>query len=118
MLPKQPFVAAERFIQLKRTVFPRSYIDAFKRFSDMIVMPLICLAMVYLGKADVLFAASTFTTAFHRWKEWIEFFESALSMQRMRLFVATHGGPKIVTNDPEYLPYVWADAVMRSRPEA
>jgi hypothetical protein len=34
-------------------------------------------------------------------------------MQRMELQARRVGGPFISTNDPTYMPYVWADAVTR-----
>jgi hypothetical protein len=36
-----------------------------------------------------------------------------LEVQQMFLTTMVHGGPRIVTNDPDYMPYVYADAVFR-----
>ena len=63
--------------------------------------------------SDIMFCLSTFAGAFGAWSEYTEFVELKFTMQRMRLRAMRVGGPFISTNDPTYMPYVWADAVTR-----
>ena len=58
---------------------------------------------------------SAATTAHRVWMEWIEFQELRFKVQRMYLVSTMLGGPFIRTNDPEYEPYVYADAVVRAQ---
>ena len=58
---------------------------------------------------------SAATTAHKAWTEWIEFQELRFKVQRMYLVSTMLGGPFIRTNDPEYEPYVYADAVVRAQ---
>ena len=87
-----------------------------QRLSDMIVMPLITLCIFLAGNGDVFMLMSTAATAYRVWMEWIEYIELRFVMQRMRMRMAQVGGPFIVTNNPKYMPYVWADAVVRRQP--
>jgi len=80
--------------------------------SDMILMPLIALFMFFTS-GDVMMMASSALSAYRAWSEWIEFSELEFTMQRMRLRMAQVRGPFISTNNPKYMPYVWADAVVR-----
>jgi hypothetical protein len=88
--------------------------DWTRRINDMFLMPLIALVSIILDKNDYFFLLSTFMTALRPWREQIEFEELRFEMQKMRIQMAATGGPQIVTNDPTYMPYVWADAVTRS----
>ena len=58
---------------------------------------------------------SAATTAHKAWSEWIEYQDLRFEVQRMYLLTMAVGGPFIRTNDPEYQPYVYADAVVRAR---
>jgi hypothetical protein len=107
-----PFKAADRFIVLRDICIPRTFTAQFQRINDMIVMPLIALFMFFTS-GDLFMAASTAVTAFRVWKEWLEYTELSFTMQLMRLRMAQVKGPFIATNDPKYMPYVWADAVVR-----
>jgi len=86
-----------------------------QRLSDMIIMPLITLFFFFNGGGDMFMLMSTVSTAYRAWMEWIEYSELSFAMQRMRVRMAQVGGPFIVTNNPKYMPYVWADAVVRRR---
>ena len=56
---------------------------------------------------------TTALNTYRAWKDWTEYWTLRLQMQRMYLITMKTGGPHIVTNDSEYLPYVYADAVVR-----
>lgn len=91
---------------------PQSIIAKFQRINEMIIMPLIALFM-FFSSLDLFTLASTGLTAYRVWMEYIEFTDLSFMMQRMRLRMGQVGGPFITTNDPKYMPYVWADAVVR-----
>jgi hypothetical protein len=110
----KPFLAAERYIQLKKRCVPSSWMDWTRRINDMFIMPLIALVSLILDKNDYFFLLSTFMTAARSWRDQVEFEELKFEMQKMRFQMAATGGPRIVTNDPTYMAYVWADAVTRS----
>lgn len=111
-LPKNPFKAAERFIQLREKCIVTSWSMYLQRISDMILMPLIAL-FVGFSTGDYFMLISSGMTAYRLWKESIEFTELQFTMQRMRLRVAELGGPCITTNHPKYMPYVWAHTLVR-----
>jgi len=56
---------------------------------------------------------SSTITVYGAWSEWVKYNNLKLEVQQMFLTMMTHGGPQIVTNDPDYMPYVYADAVFR-----
>jgi len=82
----------------------------------MILMPLITLFLFFTGGGDIFMALSTVATTYRVWMEWMEYTELRFAMQRMRMRMAQVGGPFIATNNPKYMPYVWADAVVRHTP--
>jgi len=110
------FNKAERYIQLRTFFHPSRSVSNLKQISDMIVMPMIAFFMWFVGVGDALFVISSTMTAYDLWKRYNEYMSLEFEMQRMRLRTAVVGGPFIVTNDPNYLPYVWADAVTRTQP--
>jgi hypothetical protein len=109
-MPKTAFQTAERYITLSKTWEATEAYPRIKRINDMILMPLIAFVMW-----DPIFFFTSFMTAWGAWVEYAEFVELNFVMQRMQLEALRRGGPFIVTNDPTYLPYVWADAVTRER---
>ena len=109
-----PFKAADRFIVLRDICIPKTFTAQFQRINDMIVMPLVTLCLFFIGSGDLFMLISTAMTAHRVWTEWVEYTELQFVMQRMRLRSAQAGGPFIVTNNTKYMPYVWADAVVRS----
>ena len=111
--PSSPFEAAERFIQLRRKCAPISWGDSMIRINEMILTPLICIFFVILGRADLMLIISSCISTFRSWSEWIEYQELRILIQQMYLVCMATGGPFIRTNDNEYLPYVFADAVVR-----
>lgn len=56
---------------------------------------------------------SSTMTVYSAWSEWIKYNNLKLDVQQMFLSTMSSGGPQIVTNDPDYMPYVYADAVFR-----
>lgn len=85
------------------------------RLNEMLVAPTIALFLVLSGEGDMLRLIPMATTAYTVWSEWIEFQELRFHVQRLYLVSSLVGGPFIRTNDPEYEPYVYADAVVRAQ---
>lgn len=108
-----PFEIAERFIQLRKICRPLSIAETLTRISDMILMPMIIVFLMILKKSDIFMVVSAVTKAYQSWKTWFEYTDLRFQIQRMYLHTASVGGPFIVTNDPTYMPYVFADAVYR-----
>ena len=112
-LPENPFKTAEQFIQLREKCLPPTWTAQLQRISDMIIMPMITLCLFFIGSGDLFMLCSTAMTAYKVWSEWIEYTDLLFTVQRMRLRAVQLGGPFIVTNDPKYMAYVWADALVR-----
>ena len=118
MLTRDPFVTAERFLQLQNLCAPQSWGDAAIRFNEMLVAPMIAMFCVLTGDRDIFMIVSAGMAAYRTWSEWIEYQEHRFEVQNMYLLTMASGGPQIVTNDPTYMPYVFADAVTRLRTRA
>jgi hypothetical protein len=108
-----PFKVAERYLQLKKVCAPLSTGDTMMRINEMILSPLISLTFLWLKSFDFISFATTAFATYRVWRDWIEYCELRFTMQHMYLTTMATGGPHIVTNDPTYLPYVYADAVVR-----
>lgn len=113
-LSEDPFKTAERFIQVRDKCLPPTWTAQLQRINDMIIMPLVTMCLFFIGSGDMFMLFSMSMTAHKVWVEWMEYTELRFTMQRMRIRAAQVGGPFIVTNNPKYMPYVWADAVVRS----
>ena len=85
------------------------------RMNEMLVAPLIAIFFSFIGKGDLMMILSAATTAHKAWTDWLEYQDLRFKVQRMYLVSAMVGGPFIRTNDPEYEPYVYADAVVRAQ---
>lgn len=85
------------------------------RMNELIVSPIIALCMFLLRRMDFLSGLSACLSAYRAWSDWIEYSALRFQVQEMYLITMRTGGPQIVTNDPTYLPYVYADAVVRQR---
>jgi hypothetical protein len=109
-----PFKVAERYLQLKKVCAPKSMGDTMIRINEMILSPLISLTFLCLDSLDLVSIVTAAFSAYRVWREWLEYCELRFTMQHMYLTTMATGGPQIVTNDPEYLPYVYADAVVRA----
>ena len=107
------FVLAERYIQLKRIYSPKSWGDVAIRINEMILTPLITIFFLFCGKFDILGVASAVFNTHRTWSGFIEYSTLRMWLQRAYLVTMAIGGPFIVTNDPEYFPYVLADALTR-----
>lgn len=110
---KSPFAIAERYIQLRKQYAPQSWGDTMLRLNDLVIGPLITLVFLCFESFDLLSVFSSALSTIRAWKEWTEFWSLRFQMQDMYLTTMKTGGPQIVTNDPTYLPYVYADAVVR-----
>jgi len=108
------FAIAEQYIQLKRKCLPKSWADTILRINEMILTPLITICLFFIGESGILSILPVLVHTYRAWKEWTQFSDLRFKMQKMYLQTLLLGGPFIVTNDPEYLPYVYADAITRS----
>jgi hypothetical protein len=79
----------------------------------MILAPLISIFMFFIRKSDLITLLPTLFTTYRVWTEWLEYQALRFRMQEMFLITMKTGGPFIVTNDSTYMPYVYADAVVR-----
>lgn len=109
-----PFQTAEHYIQLRKKCLPKNWVDTIMRINEMILTPLITIFLFAVGSTDLLSLIPTLFSTFRVWKDWIAFTHLRFEMQGMFLETMRYGGPHIVTNDPEYLPYVYADAAVRA----
>ena len=112
-LPSQPFKTAERYIQLRKICVPISWAEFITRMNDMILMPIISFFLLLIHAEDLMTFAFTMMKSYQVWKEFTEYTDLRFEVQRMFLYSQSVGGPFIVTNDPTYMPYVFADAVYR-----
>jgi len=108
-----PFQVAERYIQLRDKCLPESWGDSVLLFNEMVLGPFITLFLVFMGNRDVFMIIPAITRAYSAWCEWEEYHKLRGAVQEMFLITMKSGGPKITTNDMKYLPYVYADAVVR-----
>lgn len=108
-----PFVVAERYIQLRKVCAPDSWADTVTLFNDMILMPLITLFLLFIGLADPIVIFTTVLKTYQVWKNYCEYTDLRFQVQQMFFICQITGGPFIVTNDTTYMPYVYADAVVR-----
>lgn len=108
-----PFKVAERYINLRTRCLPESWGDTILFFNEMVMGPLVTLFLLFMGSRDVLMVFSAVTRAYSAWRDWEEYHALRSNVQEMFLITMTHGGPQITTNDVKYLPYVFADAVVR-----
>jgi hypothetical protein len=81
--------------------------------SDMILMPIITLFLIFIRMSDPMTVAMTAMKAYQVWSEFTEYTRLRFEVQNMFLYCQSVGGPFIVTNDPTYMPYVFADAIYR-----
>lgn len=112
-MSSNPFQVAERYINLKQRCVPESWGDTILYFNEMVLGPVITLFLLFMGSRDVLMVFSAITRAYSAWSDWEEYHALRSVVQEMLLTMMLNGGPKITTNDIKYLPYVFADAVVR-----
>ena len=109
----EPFQVAERYITLKKRCAPESWGDMVLYFNEMVLGPLVAVFLAFMGSQDFLMLFSAITRSYSAWNDWEEYHSLRSEVQGMFLTMMLHGGPKITTNDTTYLPYVFADAVVR-----
>ena len=112
-MQSSPFQLAERYIQLRKLCVSQTWGDTVMRFNEMIIAPIMTLFFVFARDRDLFATASSAIAVYRAWSEWIEYHDVRLKVQMMFLKMMAYGGPHIVTNDPDYMPYVYADAVIR-----
>ena len=100
-------------MQLRKKCAPRSIAERLTLISDMIIIPMITLFLFILNMENLMGVATTAFKTFFVWRDWIEYNDLRLEVQRMFFHTMAVGGPFISTNDPAYMPYVFAEAVYR-----
>lgn len=108
-----PFATAEKYIQLRKVWSPKSMGDYMMRINELIITPLITIFLIFLDQTDFIGVISALLSTGRAWMEYIQYQTLRFDMQMMYLQTMKLGGPFIVTNDTDYLPYVYADAVVR-----
>lgn len=112
----EPFQIAERYIELRKKWGAQSWVETLLRVNETVVTPIISLFMVFIRKSDLFGFISAGSMVVKAWMEFIEYWDLRFKLQDMVLRTMMGGGPFIVTNDPDYMPYVWADGAMRTQP--
>lgn len=114
MPPETPFTIAESYIQLRTKCVPKTWADTVLRINELLVAPLLCLFLLFTGGLDIFTGFSSLSRIYESWTDWIAYNNLRFVVQTMFLKTMAMGGPFIRTNDPTYMPYVFADAVMRT----
>lgn len=112
-MPETPFTIAETYIQLRKKCVPTTWADTVLRFNELVVAPIVLLFFLFSGTLDIFMAFSSLSKLYESWTDWIAYNNLRFVVQTMFLKTMLAGGPFIRTNDPTYMPYVFADAVMR-----
>lgn len=107
------FQTAERYIELRKKCVSPAWVDTIMRFNEMVLAPIVTLFFIFTGDRDMFSVLSSTMTIYTAWSEWLEYDDLRFKVQKMFLQTMASGGPYIVTNDPQYMPYVYADAVFR-----
>lgn len=107
------FATAERYIQLRRKYAPKSWADTIVRINELILTPLITIFYILLDGSDFMTVVPAIYNTYNSWVGFLEYSELRYWLQLTYMKTMLLGGPFITTNDPEYLPYVYADAVTR-----
>ena len=106
---KRYFVEADEFIELAKTFAETSWWTML----DM-VFPVIGLVHCVMAKSlpDIFFFLNVYKSM-KLWIQWFRYRELKHQINEWREIVNAVGGPYISTNDPTYLPYVFADGMQR-----
>lgn len=83
------------------------------RINELIITPLITIFFILIEEIDFIGVISALFSTVRAWMDYMKFCTLRFDMQMMYLQTMRMGGPFISTNDPDYLPYVYADAVVR-----
>ena len=108
------FEIAESYIQLRTKCVPKTWADTVLRINELLVAPLVMLFLLFTGSLDIFMAFSSLSKLYEAWTDWIAYHNLRFTVQTMFLKTMAVGGPFIRTNDPAYMPYVFADAVTRA----
>jgi hypothetical protein len=108
------FEVAETYIQLRKKCVPTSWADTVMQTNELLFAPLLLLFLLFTGNLDIFMAFSSASRIYEAWTDWIAYNNLRFAVQTMFLKTVAMGGPFIRTNDPTYMPYVFADAVTRS----
>jgi hypothetical protein len=112
-MQRNPFQLAERYIQIRKKFSPETWSDKILLINDLILNPLITIFFLFIKKSTLFTAIPSIVSTFKLWRDWFEYTDLRMIVQKMYLITMASGGPFIVTNDTTYMPYVWADGVMR-----
>ena len=110
----KPFEIAETYIQLRKKCVPTSWADTVLRINELLFAPLLVLFLLFTRNLDLMMAFSSASRIYESWTDWIAYHNPRFDVQTMFLTTMAVGGPFIRTNDPTYMPYVFADAVTRT----
>lgn len=108
-----PFEVAERYIQLRRKFKTDTWIETITHMNDLVVSPFISVFLMLTGRASLIFVLTTILEMYKLFKEYYEYSVLRYKVQWMYIMTMGYGGPQITTNDSEYLPYVFADKMVR-----
>ena len=115
-MQRSPFQIAERYIQIRKKFTPETWGDTILLINDLILNPLITIFFLLIKKSTLFTVIPSIVSTVKLWRDWFEYSELKMIVQKMYLITMASGGPFIVTNDTTYMPYVWADGVMRVAP--
>jgi len=110
-----PFKTAEDYIQIKKKFALPNWVETINVMTDMVIMPVIALFLLLTNQVDIFLLVSTMVKAYQVWSDYEKYMKLQAEVQLMFLHMAKVGGPFIRTNDLTYMPYVFADAVVRTR---
>lgn len=108
-----PFEIAERYIQLRKQFKSESWVEFMTHMNELVLTPFIFLFMLMTGRASPLFILTTSLELFKLFREYYEYSNLRYKIQHMYIMTMFTGGPRISTNNSDYMPYVFADAVVR-----
>lgn len=112
-MSRSPFTIAEKYITLHKKFQPDTWSETANLISDMIVVPLITLFFFFVGGVSHMSMVMTLAKTYQVWSSFFEYTDVRFAVQRMKMKMYSMGGPFIVTNNPIYMPYVYADAIVR-----
>lgn len=106
---KKYFVEADEFIELAKTFAELSWWTLLDMW-----FPVIGILHCIVAKSlpDVFFVLSVYKSI-KLWVQWFRYRALKRQINEWREIVNAVGGPFISTNDPTYLPYVFADGMQR-----
>ncbi len=110
-----PFELAETYIQLRKKCVPTTWADTALLVNELLFAPILFCFLLFTGNLDIFMGFSSLSRIYEAWMDWIRYNDARFLVQDMFLVTMSAGGPFIRTNDPQYMPYVFADAVTRTQ---